>query len=266
MILDDQQRWLVRAIRADRVPTHALRRITSGAGGVGLRIYREAYAARLEECLADDFPALRAWLGPRRWLRLVDRVTAAPSRDRSLVRYSRRLPAWLARHPAAVPAHHAAVELAQVEWAWCEALHDPLGQPFDPSILAALAPTQWAQLRLPLAPSLRLTPVRHDIGSWRTALLADGLRPRAPRPAPPAWVVVTRGQDGLWLTMIPWMEGRVLGRLQRGDPLGKALQRSGWTADQVATAFANWIGRRWLIATKSGLVRECLTQSGARLS
>ena len=177
--------------------------------GHGLATYVDGYRLRLRECLADDFPGLRTALGVEAFERLADRVIdEAPSTDRTLNRWSRRLPAWLATHPRAAPAW--ARDVAAVEWARVETIHAPLAAPFDRAALAALPPDAWAALRLEAAPTLRLVPVR-----WR--LVDDAVR------RDPATMQLSRTTDGLHTRVLAPAAGRLLQALAAGATLDDAV-------------------------------------------
>lgn len=177
--------------------------------GHGLATYVDGYRLRLRECLIDDFPELRMALGAEAFDRLADRVIdSAPSTDRTLNRWSRRLPAWLMAHPRAAPPW--ARDLAAVEWARVETIHAPLSAPFDRAALAALPPEAWAALRLEAAPTLRLVPVR-----WR--LLDDAVK------RDPAIIQLWRTAAGLHTRALSLAAGRLLQGLATGATLEHAV-------------------------------------------
>jgi hypothetical protein len=205
--LRTQQQALLAAVQAGGTPPAIIDRT-----GFGLATYVDGYRLRLRECLADDFEDLCSALGRTEFERLADRVIdAAPSTDRTLNHWSRRLPAWLITHPRAYPAW--VRDVAQVEWSRCEGIHAPLAPGFDRGALAALPPSAWATLRLTAAPSLRLVPIR-----WR---LVDN------RPA--RWfgvVQLWRSTAGLHRRDLPPPAGRLLCALARGDTLAAAIDHA----------------------------------------
>ena len=206
-ILRKQQRALVAALQAGGTPPILIDRT-----GHGIATYVDGYRLRLRECLADDFEELCAALGHEEFMRLADRViAAAPSTDRTLNHWSRRLPAWLAAHPRAYPAW--VRDVARVEWARCEGIHTPLASDFDRTALAHVPPHAWGALRLTPAPSLRLVPIR-----WR---LIDQ------RPA--RWhgvVQLWRSAAGLHRRDLTPPAGRLLIALADGSTLGQAIARA----------------------------------------
>src|SRR5205085_1711868 len=62
-----------------------------------LDIYRDMYVPRMEEALAIDYPALKHFLGPEEFMRVVARyVDIHPSRSHTLNRLGDHLPEFLA--------------------------------------------------------------------------------------------------------------------------------------------------------------------------
>lgn len=226
--------WLVGAITTPRAPRPARLRDIAISAETGLGIYRHAYRARLVECLADDFPALRALLGPAAFDELAGAVIAArPPRDATLNRYGRQLVVHLRAHPAA---GRPALDLARLEWALVEAIHAPLAPALAADALAGLPPQAWAGLRLGAVPSLRVVTSR-----WQIDLLyRQHLRGETPVVAAPdgECVLVLRREDGLHrLALVP-ERGRLVAALARGLPLGEALARSRLDPAAVRDALA----------------------------
>lgn len=224
MIASPQQ-WLVAAITADAAPRDRRRLVSSGlAAEDGLGIYRHAYRARLEECLADDFPALRALLGESAFADLAARViTRFPPREATLNRYGRMLLRCLRSEPAAPPHGRFAHDLARLEWALVEAIHAPLAPAWDVGGLARLSPRAVARLRLRPVPSLRVVASAWAVDDVYRRHLAGLPVPPPPRAAQA--VAVLRRGDGLHRHVCSAEVGRLLARLARGLPLGDALAR-----------------------------------------
>src|SRR5271170_1737839 len=82
-----------------------------------LEIYNRQYWFRVIGAVSEDFPALNAFLGPRRF----DRIMLAYLRDTPSMSFTLRnlgakLPAWLSKHPDfAGPRHRLAVDVARLE-------------------------------------------------------------------------------------------------------------------------------------------------------
>ena len=119
-----------------------------------LEIYNRQYWFRVLGALGEDFPALRAVLGARRFGALsIAYLTAHPSRSFSLRNLGSELAAWLAANPQWVGRRQRlALDVVRIEWAFIEA--------FDSAEHAALNLDQIATLdggsRLALQPHLRL--------------------------------------------------------------------------------------------------------------
>lgn len=119
-----------------------------------LAIYTYAYRARLRDALAEDFPALSAELGPRRFDRLAQAYFAAhPSRHYSIREIGRALPNFLRDH---APRRPHLSEVAQFEWAQLQAFGAADCAPITLDEFAAVAPAAWPRLGLKLAPSVQL--------------------------------------------------------------------------------------------------------------
>jgi hypothetical protein len=236
--LERAERWLLGAITAPSMPT-GLRPLGGAAvpATVGLGIYRHAYRARLSDCLVDDFPAVRGLVGETAFATIVERVIDEhPPTDATLNRYGRRLPRWIATHLSAVPHGPIARDLARLEWALCEAIHEPLAKPVSPDDLAGIAPDAWADLRFARVPSLRLIRAVADVDlPYRLHLRGE---PVCAPPRAAAMIVVLRRQDGLERHVLPPGPGRLLRSLAKGQTLGMAITAAGIPADGLAAACA----------------------------
>ena len=101
------------------VPPHQTLRSTDR-----LDIYADMYFHRLHDCLAEDFPALRAHLGHARFHNLVtDYLLGHPSTHFSLRELGRALPDFLASH-ARGREFPALADLARLEWARVDVFDD----------------------------------------------------------------------------------------------------------------------------------------------
>ncbi|MDI1252692.1 DNA-binding domain-containing protein [Thermomonas sp.] len=139
----------------------------------GLRIYANAYGARLREALENDHPVLGAYLGDELWEALCKGyINAHPSRVRSLRDFGNALPAFLAeteqfrRHPQLA-------ELARFE----RLLLDSFDAADDPRAnwtqLQVIPPEQWPAMRVRLHRSVRVHRARHgSVAIWQ-AIKAD---------------------------------------------------------------------------------------------
>lgn len=246
--LATRQRWLYRAITADRGPARPTAMLggTAVAPDIGLAVYRHAYRARLHEALADDFTAVARMVGEKTFARLVAAfIRAHPPQDATLNAYGRFFAPWLAR--ARVARRAALVDLARVEWALVEALHAPLVDRLDGAALAAVPSHAWGRIRLRPAPSLRVLACRHDVDAVIEAVNRDQPLPTLRRRQ--GGIAVIRHPDGLRRVPLDAVETTVLTALVTGAPLAGALAHV--AADHlpaIREAFTRWVAHGFFTA------------------
>lgn len=134
-----------------------------------LQIYHQQYWWRLLSNFADDYPGLRAVLGPRKFDRLaVAYLEAHGSASWTLRNLGQFLVAFLESHPELTAPHSAlALEMARVEWAKTVAFDDPAWPVVDPQKIARRDP---ATLRLKVQPYVSLLSLRYPIDRLLTKL------------------------------------------------------------------------------------------------
>jgi hypothetical protein len=126
-----------------------------------LEIYNRQYWFRAIEAVSEDYPALNAQLGPKRFDELiVAYLRENPSVSFTLRNLGARLPGWLATHPEFTGARHdLAVDVARLEWAYIEA--------FDSASLPPLSAAEYVDLLpgsvLPLQPHVQLLELRYPV-------------------------------------------------------------------------------------------------------
>jgi len=127
-----------------------------------LHIYTNAYRSRLVEALSADFNALHAYLGDDAFEQLVCAyIERYPSQYFSLRQVGSNLSQFLqSTEPYA--AHRELRDLAEFEWALCYAFDSADCVCASAADFSALAPGQWSELKLPLAPTLRLIELRSN--------------------------------------------------------------------------------------------------------
>ncbi|MGD1106238.1 MAG: DNA-binding domain-containing protein [Terracidiphilus sp.] len=234
-----------------------------------LEIYNRQYWYRVLGALAEDFPALRAVIGSRRFEALsIAYITEHPSRSFTLRNLGSKLPAWLAAHPEHTGRRHRlALDMAKMEWAFVEA--------FDAAELAPLTQRQIAALqgesKLALQPYLQLIAlhypaddlvielhrrekrqtseagVAHEDDSGAPAGVLK-LRPR------PIWLAVHRVDLSVYYRRIGREEFQTLVALRSGSAFGEALE-TGFVgsriperrrAERVQEWFSNWAELGWI--------------------
>lgn len=234
-----------------------------------LEIYNRMYWFRILDCLYDDYPGLRAALGPRKFHRLaVAYLTRHPSRSFTLRNLGSRLEAFIRRQPRWTAPHTAlAVELARFEWAQTVAF-DEAARPVVTT--AELAQVAAGRVRLALQPYVTLLALRHPLDHYvravkeRDALRAEAsnatgaargmarLR-RVPRPRPErVWLAVHRADNRLYYKRLEPAAYRLLAALRDGRTLEQAVARGGRavTAEQVRAWFELWTQLGWICRRK----------------
>ena len=153
--LRETQRWMQRRIVSSDVSDDPLLNPQGGAPGAArLAVYADGYLARVEEALAEAYPAIRQVLGRRTFSALThDYAAAHPSHDYNLSHLGRHLPAFL---PAAAVTRDLPFlpDLARLEWAVAEAFHVTMELPLDPASLAGLPLEAWDRARLVFQPGV----------------------------------------------------------------------------------------------------------------
>jgi hypothetical protein len=119
-----------------------------------LEIYNRQYWYRVLSGLAEDFVALRAVLGSRKFAELsVAYLAEHPSRSFTMRNIGSQLPAWLAAHPEfALRRHSLAVDIAKIEWGFVVAFDSAERTPLTLAQIAALDGSS----RLALQPHIEL--------------------------------------------------------------------------------------------------------------
>ena len=234
-----------------------------------LEIYNRQYWYRVLGALAEDFPALRAVIGSRRFEALsIAYLAEHPSRSFTLRNLGSKLPAWLAAHPEHTGRRHRlAVDMAKIEWAFVEA--------FDAAELAPLTQRQIAALqadsRLALQPFLQLIALQYPADDLVLELHAGEKRQTseagvaheddsaAQTAVPklrtrPTWLAVHRVDLSVYYRRIGREEFQTLDALRSGSPLGEALA-AGFAgsripehkrAECVQEWFGNWAELGWI--------------------
>lgn len=234
-----------------------------------LEIYNRQYWFRVLGALAEDFPALRAVVGPERFEALsIVYLTEHPSRSFSLRNLGSKLPAWLAAHTEqAGRRHRLAVDVARIEWAFVEA--------FDSAELAPLTQRQIAALNgqshLALQPHLQLVALSYPADELVLELHAKEKRQTSEAgvtqedaeaatvsrlPLRSIWIAAHRLDLSVYYRRIAREEFQTLSALRSGVALGAAIE-AGFLgsripqrrrAERVQQWFANWAELGWICA------------------
>jgi len=214
-----------------------------------LEVYAHAYFERIRGCLADDFAALAALLGPEAFHDLARlHLMAHPPRHFSLRYVGERLPGFLGGHPAAGifrARWPAAADLAALEWALADVFDAPDMASLAPESLAELAPEAWAELRLEPVAALRLLELSWPVHRLRRAF--DAGEPLEALAPDPTQICVWRREEQVFHRALAPLEAVCLADLGRGASFGDLCERvAGETGEAEAVSrLLAWL-RRWL--------------------
>ena len=130
-----------------------------------LQIYNRMYWYRLMDCVADDCPGLRAFLGEDRfWKLAVAYLNTYPSRSYTLRNLCSRLEKFIREEPTWTAPHtDAALDLVRFEWAQIIAFDGETLAPFDAASLGQVDPEK---LRVRLQPYITLLHVEYAVDEY----------------------------------------------------------------------------------------------------
>lgn len=235
------QEWLVGAIVAkDESPDVEMHvtRTEKQTARDRLHVYRHAYGARLVECLEDDYPVVFHALGRERAEALCRAyIEEHPSTSFSLNVFGRHMPAFLRARGEAF-----ASDLAALEWSVVEAIHAAEGEKLAPDALAKVDPSEWGNVALAAAPSLRLHPFDHPVNAYYQAF-HDGADPQVSDPkygAASERVAVYRLDMKIWRMNLSAGQYALLGPLVRGASLEEAFESDVGDEADVGAWFQQW--------------------------
>jgi Putative DNA-binding domain len=126
-----------------------------------LEIYNRQYWFRVIGAVSEDFPALAAVLGSKRFDSLVlAYLKENPSTSFTLRNLGTHLPLWLEDHPEFAPTRHALIlDVARLEWAYVESFDRLAVAPLTQQDLAGLGPDS----KLSLQPHLQLLDLQYPV-------------------------------------------------------------------------------------------------------
>ena len=237
-----------------------------------VEIYNRMYWFRLLECIATDFPGLRALLGDKRFWKLAEAYLRKHlSRSFTLRNLGEKLPRFVRAEKTWTEPHTgAAGDLARFEWAQIVAFDGARLPPLTKKKLSGLNPET---LTLRVQPYLTLLTCRHAVDDYALAAKNDhALRAEAShavtgRTVPeggkvalirtePLHIVVHRVDNQLYYKRLEAGAARLLRALAAGRTLPDAcgatfsdteLSREDQAA-KVQALFALWMRLGWLCA------------------
>jgi len=221
---DSHQKKFFAALTAD-APALPLAPTAPVPPARGLRVYRDAYAARLLDGLRANFPALAHVVGDTEFAQLVTAYVARhPPRGYAFNGVGVQLAGFVPTHPfgadfgvaPAVLAELAALEQAELE------VHDAPddGVALPAAALAEIPDAAWPGARVRCVAALRLLRCTHDVLAVVEAVAAGAAPPR-----PAAGLVdylIARPRTALLRLRLPAQEASVMVRLLAGATVADA--------------------------------------------
>ena len=238
-----------------------------------LEIYNRQYWFRVLGALAEDFVALRAVLGSRRFAALsVAYLTDHPSRSFTLRNLGSQLPAWLVAHPEFTGRRHAlAVDIAKIEWAFVVAFDSAERTPLTLQQISALDGTS----RLTLQPHIELMALNYPAEDLVLELHQREKRQTSEAGVdfddedhPPAklprlrrrrtWLVAHRAEYSVFYLQVEHDAFRILEGIRQGKSLNDAIE-AGFADSRIAPGrralklqewFTHWAELGWICAVE----------------
>jgi hypothetical protein len=193
-------------------------------GEARIGIYRNNMREAFAKTLALEFPVIERLVGSDYWRQLVREFQANhPSRSGNLHHIGAPFAAFLRRLFGATPYAYLA-DVAELEWAYQEALVAADAPALDVGALQSIAPEQYAKLVFALHPACRLVPTGYPvIRIWRAN------QPDVPVPetldlrSGADLILVRRAAASIeFIALLPG-QFAFLQALSRSAPLGEAL-------------------------------------------
>ena len=260
MTLLELQRRMVEDVRRPLTADFEMRDTTDDGASVGaiaasyispndrlssferLEIYNRQYWFRLISAVSEDFPALNALLGPKRFEPLIlAYLNENPSTSWTLRDLGAKLPDFLEAHPdfTGRHRHRLAVDVARLEWAYVDAFdrkhRTPLAteeaQAIGPESKLSLQPhLQLLELNYPVD-NLVLTVKKHAPEAGIVSNAANRRESKARLKLPPMrqeriWLAVHRFDDSVYYRRIDREAFLLLSALRSGASVSEAVSRA----------------------------------------
>jgi len=211
-----------------------------------LDVYREQFWIRHINCLAEDFPTLKAFASPERFDAIVaDYLAAHPPVHFQLRHLGDHLSDFLAARGEELFS-----DIARVEWAYIDAFDAPDAPPLDPRDVQAIPEEGWPRVRLTFHPSLQRLRLAHPTHGMRQA--ARNNEPVATPERHPTHLVIYRRDLLLYTEQVDPLAFDLLERLANNEPLGAASDAvaKAHQADleaHIGAWFARWSALGWIV-------------------
>ncbi|MFN7965001.1 MAG: DNA-binding domain-containing protein [Acidobacteriota bacterium] len=222
-----------------------------------MKVYADAYYARLIECLHGSFPIVARTLGPDLFADFaMEYLQAHPSNSYTLNRLGDQFEAWLqATRPPREPNQDDSpqwpeflVDLAGLEWALDGVFDGPGVEQqtvVDAAAVAGLDAARLLDARLETVPCLRLMAFRFPVSEYYDAArqAPDDEELEIPE-AKPSWLALTRRDYVVRRLTLSQPQFELLSALHAGNTVAAAIERAAaavhWDDEQLAASLSNW--------------------------
>jgi len=233
-----------------------------------LEIYNRQYWFRVLASLEEDFPGLRAVVGPRRFERLCNAyLLDCPSESFTLRNLGSRLESWLRSHPEWIqPRADLALDMVRLERAEIEAFDGAAEPVFDSKDLLNADSDPHFRLQ----PYLQLLRLRYPVDDLLVAVRKDSpesamvsnavaechkrtqMHKVGPQEPQPVWLAVHRVDLSVYFKRLEPEAFELLSALREGKSLSVALELSFHRSDEqseligiVMNWFETWTKLGW---------------------
>lgn len=234
-----------------------------------LEIYNRQYWFRILSCFSEDFPGLRAIVGPRQFDGLMRQYLAdCPSVSFTLRNLGSRLETWLRSHTDWIePMGSIALDMVRLEWAHIEAFDGGC----EPSLTPADLEADGLEENLFLQPYIRLIELKYAVddllievhnyegetdtssNSAHTRQLKRRVRKYGQPERERIYLAVHRSEDSVYYKRLEAEAFRLLKTLNKTRSLeisaSAAFEHSSMSDDERLTSlqtwFANWAELGW---------------------
>lgn len=238
------QEAILRGADSDSSPDTWIRAKEKFAAAEQLAVYVNAYRFRLFDVTAEDFPALKHFLGDDDFNRLInDFVNSVQSSHFNIGRYAASLPDFLKVQGAG---GDFAVELAALENTICQIADRQETTPLEPKHLEGMTAEKLMVSVLYPRKALQLFAFNYPVNAYFRAVM-DEQSPLPPAPEK-THLAVFRHDDIVWRMDLEEAEYALLGALFAGKTIGEALGAIDESAAvNISEYFARWM-RNGLLA------------------
>ncbi|MFZ4541307.1 MAG: DUF692 family multinuclear iron-containing protein [Rickettsiales bacterium] len=210
-----------------------------------LAVYVNAYRYRLNDVAAEDYPALKHYLGAKKFETLIrDFVNTVESSHFNVTRYAAQLPEFLAKHRLHDPF---AYELAILENALVQLFDARETIALEPMHLIGMTPDSLMESMLAPRAALQLFAFSYPVNRYYIAVMDE--ETQSPPVPEPTFLVVFRHEDVMWRMDLAENEYHLLKELFAGMPIGEALesvaQELALPENELVAQLSEWFSR-WM--------------------